>query len=58
MAAKTREFAEIGRGILGWRTIFEKAVAAGVEWFIVEQDVCAGDPVQSARISAVYLGEF
>lgn len=57
MAAKSRAFAEIGRGVLKWPEIFEKATAAGVEWFIVEQDTCAGDSIESARTSALYLGE-
>lgn len=46
-----RSFAEIGRGILDWDTIFEAAEAAGAEWYIVEQDTCPGPPIESARSS-------
>lgn len=57
MAGKSRAFAEIGRGVIHWREIFDKGAAAGVKWFIVEQDTCSGDSIESARISALYLRE-
>jgi len=57
MAARSRAFAEIGRGVLKWPEIFEKGAATGVEWYIVEQDTSAGDSIDSARVSALYLGE-
>lgn len=40
-------FAPVGEGILEWSPIFAAARAARVEWGIVEQDVCAGDPLDS-----------
>ncbi len=46
-----RSFAEVGRGILDWKTIFEAADAGGVEWYIVEQDTCPGPPIESAHAS-------
>jgi len=57
MAGKSRAFAEIGRGVMHWPEIFEKGTSAGVKWFIVEQDTCSGDSIESARISALYLRE-
>ena len=48
-------FAEIGRGNLWWDGILPQAKAAGVQHFVVEQDACAGDPMDSIRISLSYL---
>ncbi len=48
-------FAEMGQGVMEWEPIFAAAAQAGVEWLIVEQDECAGDPLESARISAEYM---
>lgn len=57
--AFTREnkpvFAEIGSGNLDWKAIVAEADAAGMEWFIVEQDVCPGDPFDSLRKSFDYI---
>ena len=50
-------FAEIGRGNLNWRKIISAAKASGCQWFIVEQDVCPGDPFESLAISFRYLQE-
>ena len=44
-------FAEIGRGTLPFGDIIEEAENGGCEWFIVEQDTCDGDPVDSLRMS-------
>jgi len=54
-ADEARSFAEVGRGILDWQAIHRAALDAGVEWYCVEQDVCAGDPLESARISAEFI---
>ncbi len=43
--------AEVGAGNLDWPSIVEATLAAGVEYLIVEQDVCPGDPFDSAKIS-------
>ena len=50
-------FAEIGRGNLNWPAIITAAEASGCQWFIVEQDVCPGDPFESLAISFRYLQE-
>ncbi len=46
-----RSFAEVGNGILDWKGIFAAASDSGVEWAIVEQDTCPGDPFESIRLS-------
>ncbi|MCG3196168.1 MAG: Inosose dehydratase [bacterium] len=50
-----RSFAEIGSGILDWDGIFAAAEKAGVKWLLVEQDICPGPPIESARKSFDYL---
>ena len=50
-AGENPTFTEVGNGILDWKAIFAAAEAAGTEWFIVEQDVCAGPSLESAKIS-------
>lgn len=54
---KSRAFAEMGEGILKWDLIFKAAEQAGVEWYIVEQDACARDSIDSARISAGFMAQ-
>ncbi|WP_100405223.1 sugar phosphate isomerase/epimerase family protein [Bacillus solitudinis] len=44
-------FAEIGEGILGFDEIINAALNTGTEWFIVEQDKCRRNPMESIRIS-------
>ena len=44
-------FTEVGNGILDFDAIFAASSGAGVEWYIVEQDTCAGPSIDSARIS-------
>ncbi|MHB9022922.1 MAG: sugar phosphate isomerase/epimerase family protein [Armatimonadota bacterium] len=45
-------FAEVGEGILDWPAIIAAGRgAAGVQWFIVEQDVCQRPTLESAAIS-------
>jgi sugar phosphate isomerase/epimerase len=48
-------FAEIGHGILDWKTIIATAEASGCQWFIVEQDQCPGDPFESLEMSFRYI---
>lgn len=50
-------FAEVGRGILNWRSIFAAAEEAGVSVYVVEQDRCGGDPFDSIKISLENLKE-
>lgn len=48
-------FAEIGRGNIHFEGILEVAKKIGIEHFIVEQDRCDGNPLDSARISCEYV---
>jgi sugar phosphate isomerase/epimerase len=50
-------FAEIGQGNLDWRAIVAAAEESGCEWFIVEQDICDGDPFDSLQMSFEYIRE-
>lgn len=51
----SRTFAEVGRGVIDMPAVLSAAAAAGAQWYIVEQDICPGDSIESARISAEYL---
>ncbi len=53
-----KSFAEIGAGILDWGRIFEAAEESGVTAYVIEQDICAGDPLDSLRISYENLKRF
>ncbi|MFZ5825452.1 MAG: sugar phosphate isomerase/epimerase family protein [Bacillota bacterium] len=44
-------FAEIGTGQVEFRPILAWCQEAGVEWLVVEQDLCAGSPFDSVRLS-------
>ena len=48
-------FAEIGYGNLPFHEISRAAEASGCQWFIVEQDVCPGDPFDSLARSFDYI---
>jgi len=50
-------FCEIGNGTLDFPAIIREAEAGGCQWFIVEQDVCPGDPFDSLKISFDYIAE-
>jgi len=54
---KKPTFCEIGQGTLNFPKIVSAAETSGCEWFIVEQDVCPGDPFDSIRISFDYIKE-
>lgn len=43
--------AEVGEGNLNWPAILEACREAGVEWYIIEQDICERDPFESLAIS-------
>lgn len=51
------DWAEVGRGAVGYGPIVASAADAGVEWLIAEQDVCPGSPIESLRISLAWLRE-
>jgi sugar phosphate isomerase/epimerase len=48
-------FTEVGRGRIDFKPIFAKSKQAGVKYFIVEQDQCPGNPLDSIKISFDYL---
>jgi sugar phosphate isomerase/epimerase len=50
-------FAEVGSGNLDWARIVPAAEAAGCEWYIVEQDICPGDPFDSIAKSLRFIEE-
>ncbi|WP_434643473.1 sugar phosphate isomerase/epimerase family protein [Thermoanaerobacterium thermosaccharolyticum] len=51
MESDTRDFAEIGEGTMNIKDIISASIEVGVEWFIVEQDICKRPPLESAEIS-------
>ncbi|HET6453290.1 MAG TPA: sugar phosphate isomerase/epimerase [Armatimonadota bacterium] len=42
---------EVGEGNLNWPRILDAAKEAGVEWYLIEQDICQRDPFESLAIS-------
>jgi len=44
-------FAEVGEGNMDYDGIIEACHENGVEWYVVEQDVCRRDPFESLEIS-------
>lgn len=52
-----RAFAEIGQGTLDVKGIMELCQEIGVEWVIVEQDVCKRPSLESIQMSYDYLKE-
>lgn len=57
MNAADRSFAEVGTGLMDLPAIFDAAQDVGIQWIIVEQDVCKGPAIESARISIENLKE-
>jgi sugar phosphate isomerase/epimerase len=51
MRGSEQLMAEIGEGNLNWPSILTAAKEAGVDWYIIEQDVCQRDPFESLAIS-------
>jgi len=49
------QLCEIGAGNLNFQKIVAAAETAGCKWFIVEQDTCPGDPVDSLEQSFRYI---
>ncbi len=56
-ADEKRSFAEIGKGILDWPAIHKASLKGGVEYYCVEQDICPGDSLESARISFEFVSK-
>jgi len=48
-------FTPLGQGALDWPAVFGASEAAGVEWYVYEQDTCEGDPLDSVRKSYEFL---
>ncbi len=48
-------FAEVGQGNMNIPAIIDACRATGVEWYVVEQDVCRRDPFESLKMSLDYL---
>lgn len=44
-------FAEVGEGNMNFDAIIQACRETGVEWYVVEQDVCRRDPFESLAIS-------
>ena len=50
-------FAPVGHGNLNMSAIIEVAESSGVEWFVVEQDLCEGDPLTAVEQSFRWIEE-
>ncbi|WP_052487303.1 sugar phosphate isomerase/epimerase family protein [Gordoniibacillus kamchatkensis] len=50
-AGDERFFAEIGEGIIDFAEVAGVAEQIGVQWLVVEQDLCRRDPFESLKIS-------
>lgn len=48
---KYQTFSEIGEGVIDFKPILRWGEENGVEWYVVEQDVCQRDPLESLEIS-------
>jgi len=55
MGGVYKRYAEIGQGNINWPPIVEACVAAGVEWYIVEQDRTVLDEFECLKISIGYM---
>lgn len=51
MDGRQQLFAEVGEGNLEWDAILQACKAAHIEWYIIEQDTCLGDPFESLKKS-------
>jgi sugar phosphate isomerase/epimerase len=57
MAGDAPVMAPVGEGNLDWPHLLPACVAAGVEWYAVEQDTCRRDPFDCLRSSFEFLSE-
>ena len=46
-----KRYAEVGEGNINWPPVVEACRNTGIEFVIVEQDICPGDPFDSLRTS-------
>jgi sugar phosphate isomerase/epimerase len=54
-AENKHQFCEIGAGNLNFKKIIAAAEKAGCQWFVVEQDTCPGNPLDSLAQSFRYI---
>ena len=52
------EMAEIGRGNMDYKSIFDACIKAGVEFAAVEQDKCRTDPFDCLKTSLDNIRKF
>jgi hypothetical protein len=50
-----QSFAEVGSGIIDFKTIFQHKEQAGMKFFFVEQDKCPGSPFDSITHSYNFI---
>ena len=55
LGAVYKVFAEIGQGNINWPPIVEACKTAGVEWYIVEQDVTSRDEFECLKTSISFM---
>jgi sugar phosphate isomerase/epimerase len=51
VAGRNQVVAEVGEGNLNWPNIVAACREADAQWYVVEQDTCAGDPFDSIAVS-------
>jgi len=54
-AAEPHTFEIVGEGIIDFGPIFEAGAQQGVDWYIVEQDVCPRGELESVRMSCANI---
>ncbi|MFH2068727.1 MAG: sugar phosphate isomerase/epimerase [Candidatus Omnitrophota bacterium] len=54
----TQVYAEVGEGNLDWKSILSACKKAGVKLYVVEQDICQRNPLESIKISLNNLHKF
>ncbi|MDQ1913911.1 sugar phosphate isomerase/epimerase [Paenibacillus sp. GD4] len=52
-----KSFAPVGTGTIDFTSILQWGEASGVEWYVVEQDVCKSDPMECVRTSLAHLSK-
>jgi sugar phosphate isomerase/epimerase len=48
-------YAALGTGVIDFKPIIEWGEKSGIEWYVVEQDECPGDPFDSLQTSYRYI---
>ena len=54
-ATPRRSFADVGRGVIDFKSVFARSGGAGARHYFVENDEPAGSPFESLRVSFDYL---